>query len=84
MTYITYPDEELWRSRIDGTDRLRLTSSPLEADLPRFSPDGTHIVFVESQGGLPGEIFIVPASGGDPKRLLPEGMTGTNPDWSRT
>ena len=24
----------------------------------------------------------MPASGGDPKRLLPEGMAGSNPDWS--
>jgi Tol biopolymer transport system component/DNA-binding winged helix-turn-helix (wHTH) protein len=82
MTYVSYPDGELWRSRIDGTDRLRLTTSPVEADLPRFSPDGTQIVFVESQGGLPGEVFIVPASGGDPKRLLPKGMSSSNPDWS--
>ena len=82
MAYITYPDGELWRSRVDGTDKVRLTFAPVHADLPRWSPDGTRIVFVDKQGGRPGDMFVVSAFGGHPKRLLPEGMSGSNPDWS--
>jgi Tol biopolymer transport system component/DNA-binding winged helix-turn-helix (wHTH) protein len=82
MTYVAYPDGDLWRSRVDGTDKLRLTFAPVHADLPRWSPDGTRIVFVDKQGGRPGDIFVVSATGGDSKRLLPEGMSGGNPDWS--
>jgi DNA-binding winged helix-turn-helix (wHTH) protein/Tol biopolymer transport system component len=82
MTYVTYPDGELWRSRVDGTDKLRLTFAPVHADLPRWSPDGARIVFVDKQGGRPGDMYLVPASGGDPQRLLPAGMSGSNPDWS--
>jgi DNA-binding winged helix-turn-helix (wHTH) protein/Tol biopolymer transport system component len=82
MTYVSYPEGELWRSRIDGTDKLRLTFAPIGADLPRWSPDGSQIVFEDRPGGRPGDMFLVPSSGGDPKRLLPQGMTGSNPDWS--
>jgi DNA-binding winged helix-turn-helix (wHTH) protein/Tol biopolymer transport system component len=82
MTYVTYPEGELWRSRVDGTDKLRLTFPPIHADLPRWSPDGTRIAFVDTQGSHPAAMYLVPAASGDPKRLLPEGMSGSNPDWS--
>jgi DNA-binding winged helix-turn-helix (wHTH) protein/Tol biopolymer transport system component len=82
MTYVTYPEGELWRSKADGTEKLRLTFTPIRADLPRWSPGGTRIVFMDKEGGRPGDIFMVSASGGDLKRLLPEGMSGDDPDWS--
>jgi Tol biopolymer transport system component len=59
-----------------------LTFSPMHADLPRWSPDGTRIAFVDKQGNHPADMFVVSAAGGEPKRLLPEGMPGSNPDWS--
>ena len=43
--YISYPDALLWRSRIDGSDKLQLTSAPFSAALPRWSPDGRYISF---------------------------------------
>jgi serine/threonine protein kinase len=43
VTYISYPDGTLWRSRADGSDRLQLTYAPVFAGLPRLSPDGTQI-----------------------------------------
>jgi Tol biopolymer transport system component len=45
VTYTTYPEGTLWRSKIDGTERLQLTFSPMQAFLPRWSPDGSEIVF---------------------------------------
>ena len=41
ITYVTFPDEILWRSRIDGSDRLQLTRPPMQVVLPSWSPDGT-------------------------------------------
>ena len=45
MTYASYPEGNLWRSRADGSDRLQLTFPPLRAGLPRWSPDGKQIAF---------------------------------------
>jgi Tol biopolymer transport system component/DNA-binding winged helix-turn-helix (wHTH) protein len=82
VAYTTYPDGELWCSKTDGSERVRLTFSPIQADLPRWSPDGSRIVFVGKQGGQPGTISLIPARGGEPKRLLPDGVPGDDPDWS--
>src|SRR4029077_9638098 len=51
VTYISYPDGTLWRSKIDGSDRLQLTFPPLQVTLPRWSPDGRQIAFLAQ---LPG------------------------------
>jgi Tol biopolymer transport system component/DNA-binding winged helix-turn-helix (wHTH) protein len=80
MAYTTYPDGELWRSRSDGSEKLRLTFPPVHADLPRWSPDGKQIVFVA--GDSPGDICVISAEGGEPQKLLPEGTKGGSPDWS--
>ncbi len=45
VTYVSYPDYSLWRSRVDGSDPLQLTFPPMSAGLPRWSPDGTQIAF---------------------------------------
>jgi len=45
LAWVRYPDRTLWRSRPDGGERLQLTSTPLEANLPRWSPDGLRIVY---------------------------------------
>jgi serine/threonine protein kinase len=41
VAYVSYPEGTLWRSRVDGSDRLQLTNPPVFAALPRWSPDGT-------------------------------------------
>lgn len=80
LAYTTYPDGGLWKSRVDGSEKLRLTFPPLHADLPRWSPDGKQIVFVA--GDSPGDIDLISAEGGEPHKLLPRGMNGGDPDWS--
>ena len=41
VAYVSYPEGTLWRSRVDGSDRLQLTNPPVSTALPRWSPDGT-------------------------------------------
>jgi len=82
VTYVTYPDYALWRSRVDGSDALQLTFPPMSADLPRWSPDGTQIAFVDSELGKPFKIFLVSAQGGTPQELLPETHNQIDPVWS--
>src|SRR5262249_6646111 len=38
VAYVSYPEGVLWRSRVDGSQRLQLTSLPMQAWLPRWSP----------------------------------------------
>jgi Tol biopolymer transport system component len=82
VTYIKPPEGTLWRSRADGSQRLQLTSPPMEAMYPRWSADGTHIAFPGKLPGQPWKIFVVSADGGDPQQLSLGNRNVTDPDWS--
>jgi hypothetical protein len=82
VAFTSYPAGALWRSRLDGRDRLPLTKAPLRAGLPRFSPDGRRIAFAGRLNDGPWQIHIVSANGGGEEILPPLGVTdpGFEPD----
>ncbi len=80
VTYVSLPDLTLWRSRVDGSDRLQL--APAAAALPRWSPDGTQIAYHSAEFGKPWKIFLVSAQGGPPEELLPEKVAELDATWS--
>ena len=83
VAYVSYPEGILWRSKPDGSEKLQLSSAPLFAALPRWSPDGKQLVFYNYSVGKPGRIYLVSAAGGDPQQLLPEDPEPKqDPDWS--
>ena len=82
LTYVTYPDQVLWRSRADGSDRLQLTYPPTMAASPQWSPDGTQIAFTRMHVGEPLQIDVVPADGGTPQSVFPEERNQASPSWS--
>ena len=82
VTYVSYPDNILWRSRADGSDRLQLTYPPVSAGLPRWSPDATQIAYVDTQPGRPWKTFLISAQGGSPQEVLSETHTQVDPAWS--
>lgn len=82
VAYTNYPDGTIWRSRIDGSERIQLTGPPLYASLPRWSPDGTRIAFVAAERGKPWQIFTVSGQGGTPRQLMPENRNQVDADWA--
>ncbi len=82
LCYVSLLDGSLWRSRSDGSERLQLTFPPFQAALPRWSPDGSQIAFVDLEPGKPFRIYLLPASGGTPRQLLPENQNGVEATWS--
>ena len=72
----------LWRSRPDGTERMQLASDfPGTVDRPRWSPDGTKIVFQGVRDGRPWNIYVVAAEGGTTEELLRNDRAHECPDW---
>src|SRR5215472_17895622 len=45
VVYVSFPDGSLWRSKVDGTERLQLSYPPSFAFMPRWSPDGRRLLF---------------------------------------
>ncbi|HET9306046.1 MAG TPA: protein kinase [Candidatus Sulfotelmatobacter sp.] len=83
VAYSSYPEGILWRSKLDGSEKLQLSSSPIYATLPRWSVDGKTIVFYDVQPGKTLRIYEVPAVGGAPQLLLPnDSGPQADPYWS--
>ncbi len=82
VTYVAFPSHSLWRSRVDGTERLQLTLPPVQATVPRWSPDGKRIAFFDTAPGKPWRIYLISADGGTPEPLLNEQRNEMDPNWS--
>jgi Tol biopolymer transport system component len=76
LSYLSYPDHTLWRSRADGTDRMQLTYPPMQVIFPSISPDGTKVVF----GDVQTKMHIISMDGGPLQRIGTD--KGVYPTWS--
>jgi serine/threonine protein kinase len=83
---------EIFLKQISGGPDINLTNDPADDVQPSFSPDGKQIVFVSTRSSvLPllyrnptidpmgGDIWVMPALGGAPKRVIED---GNFPEWS--
>lgn len=76
MAYTDFPRHFLWRSRLDGSEKLQLTSS--YATWPRWSPDGKTIAYMNWRA-----IFLISSDGGTPEKLIGGGEASTvAPEWT--
>src|SRR5713226_8960545 len=82
VAYVTLQDGALWRSRVDGSQRLQLSFPPMRAGVPRWSPDGKQIVFMAMAPGKPWKISLVSAEGSSPQQLMPGDRNESGPEWS--
>ena len=71
VAYVTYPQGVLWRSRVDGSERLQLTNPPGYVIVPRWSPDNKTIYY-QADFDLQEKLFQVSVDGGEPKPILPD------------
>jgi len=70
-TYVAFPEGTLWRSKVDGSQRLQLTFPPMTVFLPRWSPDSKRIAFQGRAPGNPWKMYLVSAEGGASLEVLP-------------
>jgi eukaryotic-like serine/threonine-protein kinase len=82
VTYVTYTDRTLWRSKLDGSESLQLSYPPLQASVPHWSPDGRLIAFSGAKPGQTPRIFVVSDEGGTTEQLS-FGENELDPTWSR-
>ena len=82
LVYSVYPEANLWRSRVDGGERVQLTVSPMRAELPRWSPDGKKIAFMGYEREGAWRIYLISSDGGNPERLIPGDVPECDPGWS--
>ncbi len=68
VAYATYPERQICVWRVDGNRLVELTTRPMQAWIPRWSPDGKVIAFLgKSAIEQPERIYLVDAAGGSPR-----------------
>jgi eukaryotic-like serine/threonine-protein kinase len=82
VSYVTYPEGNLWRCRVDGSDKLQLTSAPLSVDSARWSPDGHQIAISASRPGTTGGLYMASVDGGTLRELKVEKLNVANISWA--
>ena len=84
VTYVSYPDDTLWRSKLDGSARLQLTYPPMRTGLGHWSPDGQQIAFAGALPGKPWRVYLISKDGGTPQSLTSttEELQEADPTWS--
>lgn len=81
VAYVSFPGAVLWKADRDGSNPMQLSEPTMDVFMPRWSPDGTQILFSDISSDS--EIYIVSAQGGNPRKLLPESSgKQSDPDWS--
>ena len=78
---------DIWIMNADGTDKKALTKSDNVDWFPRFSPDGSKVLFVRSKGGWVPEVdakyydkwdlWTVSTAGGDEEKVFESACWGT-------
>jgi Tol biopolymer transport system component/DNA-binding winged helix-turn-helix (wHTH) protein len=75
-------ETKVWRARGDGTERLQLTTPPLDVLRIVPSPDGKQIAI---SGKMPNErwrIYLVSSGGGPLRAVTPGDQSVADPTWS--
>ncbi len=82
VAYVTYPEGILWRSKVDGSERLQLSFPPTQAFMPEWSPDGKQIAFMATAPGKPWQVYLVSAEGGGLQQVTTGEHSQGDPQWS--
>jgi dipeptidyl aminopeptidase/acylaminoacyl peptidase len=67
-------DTDIWMTRWDGSEHIRLTSSPDSESRPRWSPDGKYLAFLTSRGDEDekkkgAQVWLLNRAGGEAQKL---------------
>ena len=82
VAWINPEDSSLWSSRADGSQRLQLTSSPMEVFMMHWSPDGKRIVLMAREPGKVWRIYTMDSDGGNLTPVLHDARNEADPSWS--
>jgi len=77
-------DTDVWMTSWDGTEQLRLTSSPESENAPRWSPDGRYLAFLSGRPGKAKgtQIWLLNRMGGEAQQFTGFKNKLSSYEWS--
>jgi len=83
VVYAARENGTLWKSRIDGGNKVQLTAGATGAFAPHWSPDQKQILFTGFLLDSQPRLYVVSADGGAPKSVLPSNnkWASVSGDW---
>lgn len=81
IAWLNASDNSLWRSRIDGSERIELTTPPLRIFTMKWSPDDHRLAVMGLKPGKPWKIYLIDAEGGKLTPALDEEFNEADPAW---
>ena len=82
VAWLNASDGSLWRSRVDGSDRIELTTPPLRIFGMKWSPDDKRLALMAEEPGKPWKVYLIDAEGGKLTPAHLEDRNEADPDWS--
>jgi tricorn protease len=82
-TVVFVAEGDLWKTTLSGEEATRLTTHAGEESSPKISPDGKWIAYAATYEG-PTEVYLIPISGGLPRRITYEPAASIPTDWKST
>lgn len=82
VAWINYPENTLWCSKADGSERRQLTYPPLLVLEVRWSRDGSRIALTALQPGQAWRIYTISRDGGAIEPVLVEERSQLGPTWA--
>jgi len=71
----------VWLVAAAGDDARQLTTAPAKETAPRWSPDGTRLLFLSDRGGER-QVWVIPVGGGEARVLTSGKLSPADPVWS--
>ncbi len=82
VVYMTHPEGAMWRSRVDGSERIRLTDGAILILLAFWSPARRQIAFMGQKPGQSIRVYLISADGGPVEQVIPGPGPEFDPTWS--
>ena len=82
IAWIRPDNDSLWISRSNGTQRMQLTSKPLEVFMMHWSPNDKHLLLMAREPEQRWTVYMINADGSHLHVVYPENRSQADPGWS--
>lgn len=81
VAWLNASDNTLWRSRVDGTERLQLTTTSMPIFSIKWSPDDQSLLLMARKAGKQWAIYVIDANGGNLRLAVEDSKGQADPNW---